>query len=95
MGIVGPVNPISAEGYRYILTMVDYASSFCEVVALKNITSIDIAEALISIFARVGIPKEIISDRGPQFVSDLLSQVHRLIGVKPLFTMPYHPAANG
>ena len=95
MDIVGPVNPISAEGYRYILTMVDYASSFPEAVALKNITSIDIAEALISIFARVGIPKEIISDRGPQFVLDLLSQVHRLIGVKPLFTTPYHPAANG
>lgn len=93
--IVGPISPPSEEGHRYILTLVDYHSSFPEAVALKNITSIDIAEALISIFSRVGVPKEILSDRGPQFRSELMLQVHKLLGVKPLFSTPYHPAANG
>ncbi|XP_068238306.1 uncharacterized protein [Palaemon carinicauda] len=50
--LVGPISPPSEAGHRYILTMVDYASSFPEAVALKNITSEDIAEALISIFSR-------------------------------------------
>ncbi|XP_068247850.1 uncharacterized protein [Palaemon carinicauda] len=68
---------------------------FPEAVALKNITSEDIAEALISIFSRVGVPKEILSDRGPQFRSELMLQVHKLLGVKPRFSTPYHPAANG
>ena len=93
--IVGPVIPASSEGHRYILTLVDYASSFTEAVPLKAITSVDIAEALLSIFSRVGIPKEIISDRGPQFKSDLMSQIHKLFGVKPIFSTPYHPQANG
>ncbi|XP_068232805.1 uncharacterized protein [Palaemon carinicauda] len=93
--LVGPISPPSEAGHRYILTMVDYASSFPEAVALKNITSEDIAEALISIFSRVGVPKEILSDRGPQFRSELMLQVHKLLGVKPLFSTPYHPAANG
>ena len=93
--IVGPIVPASAEGHRYILTLVDYASSFTEAIPLKAITSIDIAEALLCIFSRVGIPKEIISDRGPQFKSDLMLQIHKLLGVKPLFSTPYHPQANG
>ena len=93
--LVGPILPASSAGHKYILTLIDYASGFPEAIPLKNITSVDIAEALISIFSRVGIPKEILSDRGPQFMSDLMYQVHRLIGVKPLFTTPYHPAANG
>ncbi|XP_068250341.1 uncharacterized protein [Palaemon carinicauda] len=93
--LVGPISPPSEAGHRYILTMVDYASSFPDAVALKNITSEDIAEALISIFSRVGVPKEILSDRGPQFRSELMLQVHKLLGVKPLFSTPYHPTANG
>ncbi|XP_068240172.1 uncharacterized protein [Palaemon carinicauda] len=93
--LMGPISPPSEAGHRYILTMVDYASSFLDAVALKNITSEDIAEALISIFSRVGEPKEILSDRGPQFRSELMLQVHKLLGVKPLFSTPYHPAANG
>ena len=93
--IVGPFSPCSSDGHRYILTLVDYATSFPEAVPLKNITSIDIAEALLSIFARVGIPKQILSDRGTQFTSDLMDKVYELIGVKPIFTTPYHPMANG
>ncbi|XP_068211718.1 uncharacterized protein [Palaemon carinicauda] len=44
---------------------------------------------------QVGVPKEILSDRGPQFRSELMLQVRKLLGVKPLFSTPYHPAANG
>ena len=93
--IVGPISPCSSDGHRYILTLIDYATSFPEAVPLRNITSIDVSEALLSIFSRVGIPKEIISDRGAQFTSDLMGKVNELIGVKPIFTTPYHPMANG
>ncbi|XP_066952537.1 uncharacterized protein [Macrobrachium rosenbergii] len=93
--IVGPIKPMSSEGHQYILTLIDYASGFPDAVPLKSITSVDIAEALVTIFSRVGIPREILSDRGPQFKSELMDQVHALLGVRPLFTTPYHPAANG
>ena len=93
--IVGPLKPVSSEGHQYILTLIDYATSFPEAAPLKNITSIDVAEALMTIFSRVGIPKEILSDRGSQFTSDLMGKVYDLVGVKPLFTTPYHPMCNG
>ena len=38
---------------------------------MKGIDNIECAEELVNIFSRIGIPQEILSDRGSQFVSDL------------------------
>ena len=92
--LVGPLEK-TTEGHRYILTIIDYASGFPEAVPLKNISSIDVAEALILVFSRVGIPKQVVSDRGTQFKSEIMDELYRLIGVKPIFTSPYHPQTNG
>ncbi|XP_050703984.1 uncharacterized protein LOC126989430 isoform X2 [Eriocheir sinensis] len=93
--IVGPLSPPTSEGHRYILTLIDFATGFPEAVPRKEVTFISVAEALLEIFSRVGIPREILSDRGTQFTSQMMSELHRLIGVKPLFTTPYHPSGNG
>ncbi|XP_068208535.1 uncharacterized protein [Palaemon carinicauda] len=68
--IVGPIEPRASDGSRYILTIVDYATRYPEAVALRNIDSVTVAEALLSVFSRVGIPKEVLSDRGTQFTSE-------------------------
>lgn len=93
--LVGPLNPPSSEGHQFILTLIDFATGFPEAMPLKDISSTSVAEALITIFSRVGIPKEILSDNGAQFKSELMKELHRLLGVKPLFTTPYHPSGNG
>ncbi|XP_047480167.1 uncharacterized protein LOC125032798 [Penaeus chinensis] len=93
--LVGPVSPCSDRGHRYILTMIDYSTRFPEAVCLKNIDTVTIAESLVEIFSRVGIPKEILSDRGTQFRSDLMAEIHRLLSVKALYTTPYHASCNG
>ena len=93
--LVGPLAPPSVNGERYILTLIDYATGFPEALPLKEITSIAVAEALLVIFSRVGIPREILSDRGTQFTSQLMGELHGLLGLKPLFTSPYHAMSNG
>ena len=93
--LVGPITPCSERGHKYILTLIDYATRFPEAVPLKKIDSITIAESLVELFARVGIPKEILSDRGTQFRSELMTEVNRLLSIKALFTSPYHPSCNG
>ena len=93
--LVGPLKPASQAGHKYILTLIDYATNFIEAVPLKEITSISVAESLMTIFARVDVPRELISDRGTQFTSDLMGHVHKLVGIKPIFTTPYHPMMNG
>ncbi|ROT79099.1 hypothetical protein C7M84_002182 [Penaeus vannamei] len=68
--IVGPIEPRADDGSRYILTIVDYATRYPEAIPLKNVETVSVAEALMSVFSRVGIPKEIMSDKGSQFRSD-------------------------
>ncbi|XP_042886053.1 uncharacterized protein LOC122262167 [Penaeus japonicus] len=92
--LVGPLTP-SSRGHKYILTLIDCATRFPEAVPLRNIDSITVAESLINIFSRVGIPKEVLSDRGTQFKSDLMKEVNRLLSIKAIFTSPYHAACNG
>ncbi|CAG2216072.1 unnamed protein product [Mytilus edulis] len=93
--IVGPLVPVTDKGNRYILTLVDYATRYPEGVALPSIETERVAEALIDIFCRVGFPREMLTDMGAQFTSNLMSEVSRLISLRQLTTTPYHPMCNG
>jgi len=44
---------------------------FPEAVAVKDITISMVAEALLEIFSRAGLPMTMHSDRGSQFTSDM------------------------
>ena len=63
--------------------------------ALRNIDAESVAEELVKLFARVGIPREILTDQGTNFTSWLLAEVYRLLHVKGLRTSPYHPQTDG
>ena len=93
--IVGPIVPMTSRGNRYILTLMDYSTRYPEAVPLKNIDTVSVAEALFSIFSRVGFPREMLTDRGTQFMSDVMKEVSRLMSIRHLTTTPYHPACNG
>ena len=93
--LVGPLHPVTERGNRYILTIVDLATRYPEAVALPSIEAERVAEALMEVFSRLGVPNEILSDNGTQFVSGVMKEVSRLLGVKQFHTSPYHPMANG
>ena len=93
--LVGPISPPSEEGHRYILTLVDFSTRYPEAVPLKKIDTETVAEALVDIFSRLGVPEEILSDLGTQFVSECMREVTRLLSIKQLTTTPYHTMCNG
>ena len=93
--IVGPIAPPSEAGHRYILTLVDYATRYPEAVPLKKITTEAVAEALLDIYSRLGIPEEVLTDQGTQFMSECMQEVSRLLSIKGLTSTPYHPICNG
>ena len=95
INLVGPITPASDKGHRYILTLVDYATRYPEAVPLKNIDTESVAEALLDVYSRVGVPEEVLSDLGTQFVSACMKEVTRLLSIKRLTTTPYHPICNG
>ena len=77
---------------RFLLVIVDYFTRWVEIFALRNITAIDIVNILINeVICRYGIPSYILSDNGPQFVSQLFNDVCTSLGIKRKFTANYHP----
>ena len=93
--LIGPIAPMTERGNRYILTLVDYCTRYPEAIALRSIETVRVAEALLEIFSRLGVPDEILTDMGTQFTSDLMKEVGRLLMIKQLTTTPYHPMCNG
>ena len=90
-----PIYPPSESGHRYILTLVDYATRYPDAVPLKSITTESVAEALVDMYSRLGVPEEVLSDMGAQFVSECMAEVSRLVSIRQLTTSPYHPMCNG
>ena len=93
--IIGPLAHPTDRKHRWILTLVDCATRYPDAIPLASTTTEAVAEALLSIFARVGVPVEVLSDNGPQFVSDLMKEVSRLMSIQWIHSSPYHPQANG
>ena len=54
---------------KHYLTVVDYYSNFIEIDLLTTMTTARVVTFLKKHFARYGIPRMIVSDGGPQFVS--------------------------
>ena len=94
MDIVGPL-PRSKSGNRYVLVICDYATRYPEAIPLRSIDAEHIAEELIKVFAQVGVPREILTDQGSNFTSQLLAELYRLLHVHPIRTSPYHPQTDG
>jgi len=92
--IIGPLT-WSDRGNQYIMTIIDSATRFQEVICLKRIDIISVAEGLMSMFSRVGIPDEIQSDQGSQFTSGMMNEYCRLLSVHQVINSPYHAMVNG
>ena len=88
--LIVPITPASDKGHRYVLTLMDYATRYPEAVPLKNIDTETVAEALLDLYSRVGIPEEVLCDLGTQFVSDCMQEVSRLLSIRRLTTILYH-----
>ena len=77
---------------HYLLS-VDYYSKWIEIAKLDNQSSKNTITYLQSEFSRYGIPDQLISDNGPQFISTEFSEFsHNFTHITP---SPQYPQANG
>ena len=73
---VGPLQP-SSKGNTHILTVKDSFSRWLEAYPTRDTTSKNIASILSrNIFCRFGMPEQIHSDQGPNFVSKLIRSMY-------------------
>ncbi len=58
MDVIGPL-PKSRRGKRYILVICDYATRFPEAIPIRSVDAEAVAEELVNLFSKFGIPTEI------------------------------------
>ena len=78
-----------------LLVVVDYYSRYFEVEFLKSTTTDKVIASLNKMFLIHGLPKEITTDNGPQFISKEFEDYLEMQGIKHRKVTPLWPQANG
>ncbi len=86
-----------SDGNTCILVIIDRFSKSCRLLPLKGLpTAMETAETLFNqVFRYFGIPEDIVSDRGPQFISRVWKAFFSLLDVTVSLSSGYHPQTNG
>ena len=95
----GPWQRVGADlcqfkGMDY-LVMADYYSRWIEVLRLYKTTAKAVINKMKDVFARFGAPKEVVSDNGPQFISEEFQQFSVKCKFNHVTSSPYLPNSNG
>ena len=77
------------------LIAVDAHSKWPKVVEMSDTTAAQTVAVLRQMFAANGLPKQLVSDNGAQFVSEEFASFCKFNGIKHIRVSPYHPSSNG
>ncbi|GFW09580.1 retrovirus-related Pol polyprotein from transposon 412 [Trichonephila clavipes] len=89
--ILGPL-PRTASGNKYLLVVIDYFTKWPEVYPIPDQEAPTVAEAVVQHWiSRYGVPLQLHSDQGRNFVSAVLKGVCELLGIDKTKTTPLHP----
>ncbi|CAF2400326.1 unnamed protein product [Rotaria sp. Silwood2] len=95
LDFIGPV-PQSSNGNKYILVCTDYLSRYAITQATSNCTAETAAKFLVDkIILQYGVPKQLLTDRGTHFMSNVFEAIASRCGINHITTTTYHPQCNG
>ena len=82
---------------KMFLIIIDARTKWPEVAVMNvgSTTASAVIQALKKTFSQHGLPDQMVSDNGPQFVSAELKEFLEQCGIKHTLTPPYHPSSNG
>ena len=70
--VVGPNSPSSTKGHRFNLATTDYFSKWAETIPLVEVKTFNVVNFIKHhVIHRFGVPRRIIHDNGPQFISQV------------------------
>lgn len=88
--------PKKRWGNQHFMVIKDRFSKFPRAFTFKQTTSGHVAQAFVDHWVMpYGIPKTLLSDNGPPFVSNLFAGVCIIMDAKQLTTTAHHPQTNG
>ena len=80
---------------KMFLIVVDAHFKWPEVVQMSTTTTPKTVQVLQVLFAKYGLPEQLVSDNGPQFTSEDFAYFMKANGIKHIRSAPYHPSSNG
>jgi hypothetical protein len=85
-----------SHGYTTIMVVVDCLSKCAHLIpTTSKVDSIGIAQLFHDhIWKLHGIPEEVISDRGPQFISQFMCELSKCLGIKITASTAFHPQTD-
>jgi hypothetical protein len=89
--------PRTAKGYDSICVIIDRLTKIAHFLLVKTDHPVAVyAQLYIArILSLHGVPKTIVSDRGPQFVAKFWEALHKSLDTKLLHSSAYHPQTSG
>ncbi|KAF8751559.1 hypothetical protein RHS01_08346 [Rhizoctonia solani] len=86
-----------SNGHDAILVVIDSFSKFGHFIPTsKKVTAKGLADLFIThVWKLHGLPVKTISDRGTTFTGKFLRALYQRLGVKPAFSLAYHPESDG
>lgn len=88
--------PKTHSGKQYAIVFMDYFTKWPEVFVTSKQDTLTVAKLLVEKIVPVhGVPRELLSDRGGCFLSKLIFEFYRLLGITKSNTTAYHPKTDG
>ena len=93
LDVMGPLP--ESSGQKYILLIGDQFSKWYEAVAMANQEAKTVAQAFVdNSITKFGCPVNLHSDKGTNFMSELFTELCRVLGIERTSTTPFHPEGN-
>ncbi|GFX02848.1 retrovirus-related Pol polyprotein from transposon 297 [Trichonephila clavipes] len=93
--LLAPYPASRPEKYIFLLVITDLFTKWSELIPLRKASAQAIAKALFENYiSRYGAPISLISDNGPQFISNVFEHLSHRLDIKHIKTVTYRPQAN-
>ena len=80
---------------KTFLVVIDASTKWIEIFEMVKTNAGMVIKVLRALFARFGLPNEVVSDQGPPFTSQEFQEFLSSNGINQSFSPVYHPSSNG
>ncbi|XP_055801096.1 uncharacterized protein LOC129870360 [Solanum dulcamara] len=95
MDVIGPIDPATSNGHRFMLVAIDYFTKWVEASSYKSVTKKVVTDFVRNnIVCRFGIPHSIITDNGANINSGLMYEICDKFKIIHHNSTPYRPQMN-
>ena len=93
--ILGPL-PGSKQGYKNVIVATEYMSRWAVAKAVHKVSRFEVCDFLLENICTIfGFPKQLVTDQGSQFMSELFEDLLKIFEISHLATTAFSPWQNG